>query len=359
MSRAFDAFRGTDRFAALSSFSPATLRGALDTIGATPVVPIEVNGLPSRHEVLLKLEGNNLTGSIKDRTALGLVQDLQRRGRLPRGATIVESTSGNLGVALAMLARAHELHFVAVVDPNVSPENLAKMLAFGAEIDVVDRIDASGYLSARLERVRARCERDPLAVWTNQYGSPANPLAHRTGTGPEILRQAGGQLDAVFIAVSTCGTLAGIGTYLRAASPATRIIAVDATGSAVFGCPPRRRLLVGIGSSRTPDFAIDGLFDEIEHVDDQEAFACCRALADKTGIYVGGSSGAVIAACVRHLEHADSPRRVMCLCPDNGDNYASTIWSDAWLGEHAIDVAGAAFHFAPGGTRVAAGARAS
>jgi cysteine synthase len=236
-----------------------------------------------------------------------------------------------------MLARAHGLRFVAVVDPNVSAENVAKIRAFGGEVETAEDADERGYLAARVARVQELCAAEPSFVWTDQYTAAANPRAHQTGTAPELLRQLDHRLDMVFVAVSTCGTLAGVGTYLRQASPTTRIVAVDARGSVVFGDPPAPRLLVGIGSGRTPAFDIDGLYDDVVHVTDRDAFACCRALAAATGIHVGGSSGAVIAACLEVLRQMTRPCRVACICPDNGDNYLSTIWSDPWLSAHGID----------------------
>jgi 2,3-diaminopropionate biosynthesis protein SbnA len=314
----------------------------LDAIGATPMVPVWMRFRGRRHRVFLKLEGQSLTGSIKDRTALSLVRRLEQRGHLGPGSTLVESTSGNLGVAMALICRARGYRFVAVVDPRASAENLAKLTALGAEIDMVPELaDSGNYLGARLERVAELRRTRPGLVWANQYGNEGNPLAHATTTAPEILRQMGAELDAVFVAVSTCGTLAGVGSYLRHASPRTRIVAVDAQGSVVFGGVPAPRLLVGIGAGRSPDFAIEGLYDDVVHVDDATAFATCRAVEEGSGLRVGGSSGAVVAACLRYLGEEPGLDRVVCICPDTGDNYTSTIWNDAWLQAQGVDLAGA------------------
>src|SRR5438093_5024015 len=175
--------------------------------------------------VHLKLEGHNPGGSIKDRTALSLIESLERRGALRPGAIVIDSTSGNLGVALAMIARARGYEFVAVVDAKTTDENLAKMSAMGAQIDLVSQRDENGgYLLSRLARVRELCASSDAFVWTDQYSNPANPAAHFRSTGPEVYRDMDGRLDALFVAVSTGGTLAGVGRYFKTVRPPTRVV---------------------------------------------------------------------------------------------------------------------------------------
>lgn len=339
----------------LAAQSPMTLRTMVESIGATPVEPISMWSAGRRHVVHLKLEGHNPAGSIKDRTAWSLVRDLERRGSLGPGGHVVESTSGNLGVALALVCRAYGYAFTAVVDSRVTPENRARMSALGARVEVADDPGPGGnHLSARLAGVEALRRSDPGLVWANQYANPANPAVHADTTAPEILRQMDGRLDAVFLAVSTCGTLAGIGRHLRRASPRTRIVAVDAVGSEIFGGRPGPRHLVGIGAGRRPEFAIDGLYDDVVEVDDETAFAVCRDLEASCGVRVGGSSGAVVAACARYLAAADELRRIVCVCADTGGNYASTIGDDAWLDRKGLDLGRArsrlSARFSPVGT---------
>ncbi|GCE49820.1 cysteine synthase A [Thermosporothrix hazakensis] len=287
----------------------------------------------------LKLEADNPTGSVKDRTAWGLLQTLERRGRLQPGSCLVESTSGNLGVALAFLCRLRGYSFIAVVDPKTTPENVSRMQALGAEVDMVRQPDEhGGYLLSRLARIREYCERSAHYVWPNQYANAANPLVHRQMTGPEIYRQMQGKVDAIFLAVSTGGTLAGIAEYFREVSPRTRIIAVDAYGSVVFGTPAAPRKLTGIGASQPSRFLRREHYDEYLLVTDREAFSVCRSLAASVQIQVGGSSGAVLAACLRYLEQHSELERVVCLCPDGGANYTSSIYQDAWLQENGIEL---------------------
>jgi 2,3-diaminopropionate biosynthesis protein SbnA len=306
----------------------------------TPIVRVEVvvGGRP--RTVHLKLEGANPCGSLKDRTAASLVDDLERRDALGPGSIIIESTSGNLGIALAAIARRRGHRFVAVVDPKTTGENLARLRALGATVALVETPDAAGcYLAARLERVHALRASSSSFVWPDQYANPAAPRAHEEGTGPEVLAQMRGELEAVFVPVSTGGTLAGVARYLRSASPRTRIVAVDAAGSVALGGAPRPRLLTGIGAGRPSAFLSAELYDEHVLVGDAQAFACCRLLAAATGIRVGGSSGAALAAAARGLAEDPGLGRVVCLCPDRGEAYTSTIYDDRWLAAHALDPA--------------------
>ncbi|HEU5382593.1 MAG TPA: 2,3-diaminopropionate biosynthesis protein SbnA [Ktedonobacteraceae bacterium] len=323
----------------IANLSVCEMYELAQTVGNTPLetLPLVVNG--KRRTLHLKLEGANPTGSAKDRTAKGLMQALEDQGALRRDSIIVESTSGNLGVALSFLCKARGYPFIAVVDPKTTQENMDKMRMLGAQIDMVEKPDQSGgYLLSRLERVRALCESSPRYIWPNQYQHMANPMIHYTETGPEIYRQMHGQVDTLFIAVSTGGTLAGISRYFREVSPRTRIIGVDAHGSVIFGTPPGTRLLTGIGSSRRSSFITQANYDEYMLARDEEAFACCRALSERAGLHLGGSSGAVIAMCVRYLQSHPEAEHVVCLCADYGTNYASSIYDDRWMLEHGCSL---------------------
>jgi cysteine synthase len=184
------------------------------------------------------------------------------------------------------------------------------------------------------EPVRERGQpRSPLFV---DYA--ANPEAHYSWTAPEIFQQMEQRVDAVFVAVSTGGTLAGIGQYFREASPDTRIIAVDARGSVALGGPPGARKMTGMGSSMRSEFVAPGLYDELIYVGDREAFAFCRALDAATGIKVGGSSGACLAACARYLQTHTKSEHAVCICADRGEHYASTIFSNSWLAQNGLEI---------------------
>lgn len=304
----------------------------LEQGSATSLRPVYLTLGQRRSLVHLKLEGENPTGSMKDRTAYSLVRHLEKEGNLRPGATIIESTSGNLGVALSFIARVRGYRFVVVVDPKTTPENLEKMRRLGAQVEMVTQPDAcGGYLLSRLQRVQELCQQSSDYLWTDQYNSPANPYIHYTQTGPEIYRQMQGRVDAVFVPVSTGGTLAGIGRFFREASPSTQIIGVDAYGSVIFGTPPAPRKLTGIGSSRPSSFLHAGLYDTHMLVRDEEAFLLCRTLYATTGLMVGGSSGAVLAACTRYLAAHPALEHVVCVCADRGQSYASTIFDNSWI----------------------------
>ncbi len=304
---------------------------------ATPLRPIALRIRGRTRIVQLKLEGANRCGSLKDRTAESLVDDLEQRGRLERDSVLVESTSGNLGIALAWLARRRGYRFVAVIDPKTTPENVTRLRRLRARVELVDTPDATGgYLLARIERVRELCASSPRFVWPDQYANPANPRAHEHGTAPELLAQVRGELDAVVVPVSTGGTLAGIGRFFRRESPSTQVIAVDAHGSVALGGRPGPRLLTGIGAGKRSSFAAPDLYDETVLVGDTEAVAYCHAVAASTGIEVGGSSGAALAACARVLARKPDLERVACICPDGGQSYRSTIYSDRWLARNGI-----------------------
>jgi 2,3-diaminopropionate biosynthesis protein SbnA len=300
--------------------------------GWTPLraVRIELRGRP--YTAHFKLESANPTGSSKDRTALALVRAMHTERPLHPGDVVVESTSGNLGIALARLLNRIGCRLIAVTDPNTSMDIRHALDAEGVEVLVVDQPDGQGgYLLNRLRAVRELCTANPGYRWGNQYDNPANPAVHEQTTGPEILAQAGPDLDAVYVAVSTGGTLAGISRYLRAAAPTVSVIAVDAHGSRATGGEPGPRLLSGIGSSRVSSFLAEDAYDAIAVVSDAESFALCRILRDDTGLALGGSSGSVLSALLGDLRAGRVRRRPVCVMPDGGERYEHTFYDDAWL----------------------------
>ena len=304
----------------------------------TPIVPIRARIRSRDITIRLKLEKANKWGSIKDRTALGLVTSVASQLDNP-AATLIESTSGNLGVALASIARELDRRFTAVVDPSLSQVLAAKMTRAGAQLDFVTDADGNGsYLNARLARVATLVESLPEAVWTDQYHNPANPLAHYRSTAPELLRQAPGT-DAVFVAVSTGGTLAGISRYMREYAPQVRVIAVDVPGSRVFGEPRGRRLLTGIGAARRSSFLTPGTWDDTVLVEDGAAIAVCHQMRQSAGVSLGGSSGAVIAACVQYMDAHPQIVAPICVCADGGAPYGHTIYGDDWLRAKSVELA--------------------
>ena len=280
----------------------------------------------------------NPTGSIKFRTAIGLVTALAAQTPIRPGTRVVESTSGNLGLAMAHLLAEIGCQLVAVIDPKVTPDIRHALQSEGAFLVMVSETDINhSYLPQRLRKVSELLRQDPALRWTDQYHSPANPAIHRDVTATEILQQTDGAVDMVLAAVSTGGTLAGLSTGLRASRPGIHICAVDAHGSLVTSDASAAHLLTGIGAARKSEFLGVGTYDSAVRVRDVEAFAFCRMLAQDTGLAVGGSAGAVMAAFTKIM--ADAERQ--CRCPvaviaDGGGGYRQTFYNDHWLSERDI-----------------------
>ncbi|MEV4174080.1 pyridoxal-phosphate dependent enzyme [Nonomuraea sp. NPDC049709] len=306
----------------------------LGATGNTPItsISLEVGGIP--REIFVKLEWFNPTGSLKDRTAISLLATLVAGGELGPDHTLIESTSGNLGVALAFATSALRIPFVAVVDSRACPANVRRMRAYGASVRPVESAgDGADHLAARLEEVDRllRADTGGALVWPNQYRNEAGADIHYRTTGPELYEQLDRDVDALFVAVSTGGSLAGVARFFREMSPRTVIVAVDSAGSAAIGGLPGPRRLVGIGSSRPSLLLSPALYDERIWVTDAAAFAMCRTMWRVAGLFAGGSSGAVVAACVDYLGRHPEVRRPACVLVDAGTAYVDTIYDDAWL----------------------------
>jgi cystathionine beta-synthase/cysteine synthase A len=310
----------------------------LQTIGRTPVVRLR-NLSPNGCDLLIKLEGCNPAGSIKDRPALHIIDGAERSGQLKPGGTIVESTSGNFGKSLAMIGAVRGYRVVLVVDPKTSPSVINFCRACGAQIDTVDVPDESGgYQKRRVERVRELLETLPDAFWPDQYNNPGNPRAHAETTAAEIVDDVG-DLDVLVAAVSTGGHVSGLARALKRAYPSLQVVAVDAYGSSIFGTHYSPYLIRGIGLSWQPGNLDLGLIDWFHRVADSEAFRTCRCLAKHEGIFVGESAGAVVfAGLCRAL--AEQGRRILAIAPDGGINYVTESYDDRWVQErigHRVD----------------------
>lgn len=283
--------------------------------------------------VLLKIEGLNAAGSIKFKAAVGMIQDLEASGQLRPGGRVIESSSGNLGLALAIVCASKGYGFCCVSDPNISPQTAKLIRGYGAELIVVTERDVSGgYLHTRIATIHQMLANDPLLVWTNQYANPANSAAHYQLTGPEILRAVPSPA-AVFIGAGTTGTLMGCARFLRVASPHTRLYAVDAVGSILFADTPGRRHLPGLGASRIPELLDRSLVDEHVLVEERETVAMCRHIARNCGLMVGASTGTVLAAVQRKFGSDTPPPSgpVVAISPDMGDRYVDTVYDDEWV----------------------------
>ncbi|WP_427924032.1 pyridoxal-phosphate dependent enzyme [Streptomyces sp. cg40] len=285
----------------------------------------------------LKLEEHGAAGSIKARTAVGLLRELHRQQPLVPGTVVVESTSGNLGLAMAHILPAIDCEFLAVVDLKTPRATRRTLVEQGARLIVVDEPDGQGgYLLSRLDTVRRICAENPTYRWPNQYENLASPQVHQDTTGPEIADQAGPLLSAVYAPVSTGGTLAGIAAYMRRHRPDVTCVAVDVTGSVALGGTTGRRLIPGIGASRRSTFLSHEEHDRAVHVEDVEAIAVCRVLREDLGMAVGGSTGCAVRALVHDVESGTPGPFPVCLAADGGAKYFDTFYSDDWIKAQGI-----------------------
>lgn len=314
--------------------------GILGAIGNTPLVRLERLLPSSNFRVFAKLERFNPAGSIKDRAAFSMLRDKIKDGGLQPGrSVIVESSSGNLGIGLAQACRYFGLRFVCVVDAKTTSQNLAILRAYGADVEVVTDPDpATGeFLSMRLARVRELRETISGAYWPDQYSNPLNPRAHHE-TMREITEALDGQVDYLFCATSTCGTLTGCAEYVRRHGLPTSVVAVDAVGSVLFGLRPGRRLIPGHGASIHPGLLDVSAANRVVHISDVECVAGCRRLVSREAILSGGSSGAIVSALEKIQGDIPDGSNCVAILPDGGDRYLDTIYSDEWVTAHFGDI---------------------
>jgi len=284
------------------------------------------------HRLHLKCEGLNLAGSIKLKAAAGMVDAAEAAGLLRPGHTLVESSSGNLGVALSMIAAHRGYRFVCVTDPRCTEPAIRMMRAFGAQVDVIEQpSNDGGLLGARLDRVRDLCAADTSYVWLNQYANEGNWRAHYTSTAPQILKQFP-DLDLLFVGAGTTGTLMGCARYFRDEGLPVTVIAVDAVGSITFGGTSARRLIPGLGAGRRPEILDRSYVDDVVHVAEPDAVRACHLLASH-GFLFGGSTGTVVAGALRWLErHGDrEPGTTVLIAPDLGERYLESVYDENWL----------------------------
>jgi cysteine synthase A len=301
-------------------------------IGNTPLM--RLRGMADETVRLFgKLEGMNPGGSIKDRIAKAMLRAAVAAGRIGRGSTVIESSSGNTAVGLAALCAVAGLRMIAVIDPRTTPMNVNLLRAYGAEVVMVTSPNpATGeFLPARLEKVRELLAAHPGAFWPDQYTNPAVLEAHVHGTMPEIARQLGRPPDYLYIPVSTCGTLAGCSRFLRLNDWPTRLVAVDVHGSKVFGGSSAwvKRTLPGMGAPFSPPFAAVAEAWRTEYVSEDDCVNGCRDLARANGILAGASSGAVVSAARRVLADAPADSTHVLILPDRGERYLESIFADA------------------------------
>ncbi|HST24550.1 MAG TPA: cystathionine beta-synthase [Gaiellaceae bacterium] len=308
----------------------------LDLIGHTPVVRLQAVGAELGCTLLAKLEYLNPGGSNKDRIGLRMVEAAERAGKLGPGGTIVEPTSGNTGVGLALAAAVKGYRMIMVLPDKVAPEKIALLRAYGAEVVICptavepDSPESYYAVSDRL------AEEIPGAYKPDQYSNQDNPAAHYATTGPEIWEQTGGELDAVVISVGTGGSITGIARYLKERDPDLLIVGADPEGSIYSGTDVHPYLVEGIGKDTFPDTFDPSVVDDYVRVSDRDSFLVARRLAREEGILAGGSGGTSVHAMLETAKRLGPGKRILTTIPDGGRGYLSKIFDDNWMLEHGF-----------------------
>ena len=294
-------------------------------IGRTPLLELthieEAYHLKAR--ILAKLEYLNPAGSVKDRVAKMMIEEAERTGRLGPGSVIIEPTSGNTGIGLAAVAAARGYRIIIVMPETMSVERRQLMKAYGAELVLTE---GSGGMKGAIAKAEELAAEIPGSFLPGQFVNPANPKAHRTGTGPEIYEDTDGEVDIFVAGAGTGGTITGVGEYLKSKIPSVRVVAVEPASSAVLsGGEAGPHKIQGIGAGFVPEVLNTAIYDEIMPVSDEDAFAAGRLVGRREGVLVGISSGAAVFAAVEQAKRPENEgKTIVVLLPDTGDRYLST-----------------------------------
>jgi cystathionine beta-synthase len=311
----------------------------LELVGGTPIVRLDRIGRDVEPTLLAKLEYLNPGGSVKDRIGLPMIERAEQDGKLEPGGTIVEPTSGNTGVGLAIAAAVKGYRCIFVMPDKMSQEKVALLRAYGAEVVICptavppDSPESYYSVSDRL------AEEIPGAFKPDQYSNMANPEAHHNQTGPEIWEQTGGEIDAIVISVGTGGTISGVGRFFKERKPDVLIVGADPEGS-VYTAQDERDvhpyLVEGIGKDSWPQTMNPDVVDEWIRVSDRDSFLTARRLAREEGILAGGSGGTTVWAALKVAERLGTEARILTMIPDTGRNYLSKFYDDNWLLDHGF-----------------------
>ncbi|MEE8532156.1 MAG: cystathionine beta-synthase [Alphaproteobacteria bacterium] len=315
----------------------ATHTNVLDMIGNTPI--IELSHLDTgRCRLFAKLENQNPGGSIKDRIGLSMIEAAERDGTLEPGGTIIEATAGNTGLGLALVAAQKGYRLIIVMPDKMSQEKVFHLKALGAEVRMT-RSDVGKGHPEHYQDYAERIAGEIGAFYVNQFANPANPLAHETGTGPEIWQQMGHDVDAVVCGVGSGGTLTGVGRFMKRVAPHVEMVLADPEGSVLVEAVETGKvredvgswLVEGIGEDFIPPICDLSLVSRAYTVPDAEAFTVARELLAKEGIIAGSSSGTLIGAALRYCRDQSAPKRVVTFVPDSGNKYLSKMYNDYWM----------------------------
>ena len=304
----------------------------LETIGNTPLIELRNTTASTEGRLLFKYERGNPGGSIKDRPALFIVTEAEKRGLLKPGGTIIESSSGNFGISLAMIGTAKGYRVIILVDPKTTATNLALLKCFGAEVVVVTEQDDSGsYHKTRISLANKLADEIPDAFRPDQCFNLLNSTAHYQGTAREIFADCPDNIAAIVAAVSTGGQLGGISRYTKTYRPDVKVIGVDAVGSSIFGGESHSYLIPGIGLAWTPcNVAVENI-DSVYKVTDEAAFVAARCFTRNEGILMGPSSGACALVALTIAKQLSPLDCVVCIISDGGERYIQTLFNDTWM----------------------------
>jgi cystathionine beta-synthase len=315
-------------------------RNILEVIGHTPIIKLNKVANHVESDIYVKLEYMNPGGSIKDRIGYYMCEQAVKRGDVKPGGTIIESTSGNTGVGIAMFCAVYGYHAVFVMADKQSQEKINNLKAFGAKVVIcptdVEPEDPRSYYS-----VAAKLAKEvPNSYYINQYGNPDNGETHYRTTGPEIFEQTGGDFDVFMAGVGTGGTISGNGRYLKEKMPNLKVVGVDIEGSILAHyhkhkeiIPAKPYVLEGVGEDFLPENVKFDVIDEFVMVQDEESFHMTRRMLQEEGIYAGGSCGAAVVGAIRYAESLETPKQILVILPDSGNRYASKIYNDQWMSE--------------------------
>lgn len=304
----------------------------LQTIGRTPLVQLTNSTNEKEGKIYLKYERNNPGGSIKDRPALYIIEQAEKMGLLKPGGTIIESSSGNFGISLAMIGAVKGYRVIVLVDPKTTNTNLSLLRSFGAEVIVVTQQDDSGsYHKTRISLANQMAREIENSFRPDQCFNTLNRQAHYENTAQEIIDDCEGKIDVIIAAVSTGGQLGGISKYIKDHMPEVKIVGVDAEGSAIFGGAAHAYRIPGIGLGWTPTNLDLNLVDCAYKVSDELAFVTARALARCEGILTGPSSGACVSVALKYAQTMGPEAKIVCVAADGGERYIHTLFNDEWM----------------------------
>ena len=303
----------------------------LDLIGHTPMVRLGQIGRGLQCDLLAKLETTNPGGSSKDRPALTMVLAAEEEGLLKPGSTIIEPTSGNTGVGLAIVAAQRGYKCIFVMSDKMAPEKIDVLRAYGAEVVVCPTAVPPEHPDSYYSTAERLTKETPNSFRPDQYSNPHNPRAHYETTGPEIWAQTKGRVTHFVAGAGTGGTISGVGRYLKEQNPAIKVIAADPQGSVYSGGAGRPYLTEGVGEDFWPENYDPSLVDEVVAVSDADAFAMAREMTQREGLLIGGSGGTAVAAALRVARDLPDEAVVVVLIPDSGRGYLSKIFNDEWM----------------------------